>query len=188
MFFIESERLRLIPLTHKLLQLWHSNRAEMEMAAGLAISNQQIDDLYIKEIEDAMINFWLPKTIANPETYLWYTCWEVILKSTNTSIGGMGFAGEPNENGEAETGYMIDKQHHNKGYATEALRLLTTWAFADDAVKCIVVHTFEDNLPSRRILAKCGFEETDKDETGLMTFKLIKACPLINKPSSGPCL
>jgi RimJ/RimL family protein N-acetyltransferase len=174
MFFIESERLKMIPLTHQLLQLAHTNRPAMEQALGLNISAMQIDELYISEAEDAMINFWLPKTIEHPEEYKWYTSWEIVLKSTNTAIGGMGFAGEPNEQGEVETGYMIDKQHHNQGYASEALKLLIGWAFTHDAVKAVIVHTYEYNLPSRKILAKCGFEEMDQDENGLMTFRLSK--------------
>jgi RimJ/RimL family protein N-acetyltransferase len=172
MFFIESERLKMPPLTHELLQLLHTNRRVMEVALGLNISAQQIDELYLKEIDDAMVNFWLPKTLANPKAYKWYTNWEIILKSTNTAIGGMGFNGEPNESGEAETGYMIDQQHHNKGYATEALQLLIKWAFTHDAVKVIIVHTYANNLPSVKILNKCGFEEIGKEGDGLVTFKL----------------
>ena len=174
MFFIESERLRMIPLTHKLLQLLHTNRQTMELALGLNISNPQISDFYKKEIDDAMVNFWLPKTLANPEAYKWYTNWEVILKSANMSVGGIGFNGEPNGKGEAETGYMINQQQQNKGYATEALQLLSGWAFAQKNIKVIIVLTYMDNLPSMRILHKCGFEEVEKDKDGLLTYRLKK--------------
>lgn len=172
MFFIESERLLMIPLTHQQLQLSHTDRPAMEQLLGLNISAMQIDAFYINEMEDAMINFWLPKTLEHPDAWKWYTSWEIVLKSTNISIGGMGFAGEPNELGEAETGYMIDSQHHNKGYATEALKLLTGWAFTHERVKAVIVHTFEDNLPSRKILVKNGFAEVDKNEDNLMTYRL----------------
>ena len=174
MFFIESERLRMIPLTHKLLQLLHTNRQTMELALGLNISNPQISSFYKKEIDDAMVNFWLPKTLANPKAYKWYTNWDIILKNANMSVGGMGFNGEPNEKGEAETGYMINEQHQNKGYATEALQLLSGWAFTQQKVKAVIVHTYDYNLPSKRILAKCGFEEVGKDGEGLLTYKLEK--------------
>ena len=69
MFFIESERLKMIPLTHQLLQLVHTNRPAMEQSLGLNISAMQIDELYISEAEDAMINFWLPKNLEHPEEY-----------------------------------------------------------------------------------------------------------------------
>lgn len=175
MFFIESERLKMTPLTHELLQLLHANRQTMEVALGLNISAQQINELYLKEIDDAMVNFWLPKTLEHADAYEWYTDWEIILQSTNTAIGGMGFNGEPNESGEAEIGYMIDQQHQNKGYATEALQLLIKWAFTHNTVKAIIVHTYADNLPSIKILSKCGFEEMGKNDQSLLTFKLEKA-------------
>jgi ribosomal-protein-alanine N-acetyltransferase len=174
MFFIESERLRMIPLTHELLQVCDANRASMELAVGLNISNMQVDPFYKNEVDDAMVNFWLPKTLEHPEAFMWYTSWEIVLKSSSTSIGGMGFAGEPNEMGEAETGYMIDQQHQNQGYATEALQLLSGWAFTQEKVNAIIVHTYEDNMASRKILVKCGFEEIGKDAEGLMTYKLEK--------------
>lgn len=146
----------------------------MKLALGLNISNPQISDYYKKEIDDAMANFWLPKTLANPKAYKWCTNWEIVLKSANMSVGGMGFNGEPNEKSEAEIGYMINEQHQNKGYATEALKLLTRWAFTQDAIKAIIVHTYADNLPSVKILSKCGFEVEGKDDEGLLNYKLTR--------------
>ena len=173
MFFIESERLKLIPLTHQQLLLLRQDRALMEISIGLTPSFMLVEPLYYAEIMDALDNFWLPHTLAYPEKYLWYTDWELVLKSTNTSVGGMGFAGYPNENGEAEIGYMIDGNHHNKGFATEALQMMITWAFTHQFVKTIIVHTYADNLPSHRLLDKCGFEQTE-DVEGLLTYRLEK--------------
>jgi RimJ/RimL family protein N-acetyltransferase len=165
----------MIPLTHELLQLLHTGRAEMEQALGLTQSHWQVDEFYQKEIDDAMVNFWLPKTLANPDNFTWYTDWELVLKSTNTAIGGMGFNGEPNEQGEAEVGYMIEKGHQNKGFATEALKLMSSWALSQKRVKAVIVHTYRDNLPSQRILIKSGFEKVGTDEEQLMTFRLIRS-------------
>jgi RimJ/RimL family protein N-acetyltransferase len=67
---------------------------------------------------------------------------------------------------------MLDKQEHGKGYASEALMTITDWAFTHDDTKCIFVKTFEDNLPSRKLLLKCGFIEVGKDEENLCTYKL----------------
>ncbi len=175
MFFIESERLKMIPLTYEQLQLWHnSGRAAMENALGLNESNWQVDEFYQKEIDDAMVNFWLPKSLANPGEWIWYTDWEIVLKDQNISVGGMGFNGEPNEQGEAETGYMIANQYQNKGYATEALRLLSGWALAQSGVSAVMVHTYADNMPSVRLLQKSGFAEINRKEDNLLTFKLTK--------------
>lgn len=171
MFFIESERLKLMPLTHQQLLLLRQDRALMEISIGLTPSFMLVEPLYYAEIIDALDNFWLPNTLAYPEKYHWYTDWELVLKSTNTSVGGMGFAGYPNDNGEAEIGYMIDGNHHNKGFATEALQTMITWAFTHQFVIAIIVHTYADNLPSRRLLDKCGFEQVEDVET-LLTYRL----------------
>ena len=96
MFFIESRRLRLIPLTHNLLKICKNSRSEMEKAMGLNKSSMQIDALYQNEVTDAIDNFWLPQTLANPDLYQWYTSWEIVRTDTNTSIGGIGFIGYPN--------------------------------------------------------------------------------------------
>lgn len=171
MFFIESERLKLMPLTHQQLLLLRQDRALMEISIGLTPSFMLVEPLYYAEIIDALDNFWLPNTLAYPEKYLWYTDWELVLKSTNTSVGGMGFAGYPNDNGEAEIGYMIDGNHHNKGFATEALQTMINWAFTHQFVNAIIVHTYADNLPSRRLLDKCEFEQVEDVET-LLTYRL----------------
>lgn len=171
MFSIQSQRLQMIPLTREQLLLLKQDRKLMELSLGLNPSAMLIDPLYVREIDDAFDNFWLPNTLAFPDKHLWYTAWEIVLKSTNTIIGGMGFAGYPNEAGEVEIGYMIDANQHNKGYATEALQLLSQWAFTHEFVKAIIVHTYTDNLPSRRILEKCGFTLMNDVEC-LLTYSL----------------
>jgi len=173
MFSIQSQRLQMIPLTHAQLLLLKQNRKLLELSLGLTPSAMLIDPLYLKEIDDAFDNFWLPNTLAFPDKYLWYTGWEIVLKNTNTVIGGMGFAGYPNDAGEAEIGYMIDANQHNQGYATEALQLLSQWAFTHEFVKAIIVHTYADNLPSRRILEKCGFTLMNEVED-LLTYNLTR--------------
>ncbi len=175
MYFIETNRLRLIPLTHQLLQICLNSRNKMEVAMGLNPSSMQIDELYQREITDALKHFWLPKTVEYPDLYQWYTSWEIVRKDTNTAIGGMGFGGYPNEDGEISLGYMIDGKEHGKGYATEALTRMIEWAFVNFNVKYILAHTYGDNIPSRKLLLKCGFAEIGKDVTNLYTYKLRRS-------------
>lgn len=170
MLFIESERLKLLPLTHELLLLYRSDRSEMEQVLGLTPSNMQVDPLYQEEITDALINFWLPQTLDHPNRYEWYTNWEIILKDINTSIGGIGFAGYPDENGETEIGYMLDQQHQGSGYAAEALETIVNWAFTNKDVGVVNAHTPVDNMPSRKLLEKAGFSELEIEE-GLVKYQ-----------------
>lgn len=157
MFFIETERLLLIPLTHDLLKLCQQNRANMEVKLGLNLSDMLIDPVYLTELEDAIENFWIPMTAANPDRYQWYTNWEIVLKKERLAIGGIGFIGYPDETGQTETGFMLDKNFHCRGYAKEALIGISNWAFTHDDVKSIIARTAEDNLPSRKLLERAGF-------------------------------
>lgn len=172
MFFLETQRLKLIPLTHQLLQSYQVDRASMESSLGLQVSSMQIDPLYKKELEDALVFFWLPQTLEHPEDYYWYTNWEIVLKSSNMSVGGIGFIGYPDAKGETEVGYMLDELQQGKGYALEALQHMLSWAFSDPHTTAVIARTAENNHPSRKLLTKAGFEEAGNQE-GLLHFRKI---------------
>ena len=60
----------------------------------------------------------------------------------------------------AEIGYWISEPFWSRGIATEALRLLTDWAFAApdlDLVR-LEAHVFAWNAASARVLEKDGYE------------------------------
>lgn len=173
MFTIQSSRLTLIPLTYNQLILSAQNRNLLEQSFGLNPSNMLIDDEFKAEMDEAMQNFWLPNTLAYPDLYPWYTNWEVILKSTNTSIGGIGFGGYPNDYGETSIGYMIDKNHWGNGYATEAVKAALNWGFAFSILKAVNADTPAGNAASQRVLSKAGFRQTHADN-GLLYYKTTK--------------
>ncbi|SHM79986.1 Protein N-acetyltransferase, RimJ/RimL family [Chitinophaga jiangningensis] len=170
MFFLETERLKLIPLTHDLLQLCNQNRPEMEARLGLTTNVMKISQEYVTEIQYAMAHFWLPQTAAHPDNYFWYTNWEIVLTSCNMAIGGIGFAGAPDDKGFAEIGFMLDEHFHGQGYAAEALRAMINWAFGHEAVRHVVARTYEDNAPCRRLLLGAGFMPVAADGR-LLTYR-----------------
>jgi ribosomal-protein-alanine N-acetyltransferase len=172
MFFIESERLKLIPLTYTQLLLLQENREKLELSMGLNPSNMLIDPVWEAELIDAIANWCIPKTLLYPDKYEWYSIWEVILKTANISIGSLGI-GYPDNNGEAIIGYSLDKNQQNNGYGTEALVCLCKWGFLNPDVKTIWAETGADNYPSQRILIKAGFMQTGKKDVNLV-FKLLK--------------
>lgn len=160
MITIESQRLKLIALPYSLLQIWHQKgRNKMESKLYLNPSNWHVPPLYQAETADAIEHFWMPQTILNAEKYAWFTNWEIILKSENISIGGIGFGGYP-ESGQTPMGYLIDGKYQNCGYATEAVNCLMNWAFLEKNLQTILADTPKDNLPSHRVLQKSGFEKT----------------------------
>jgi ribosomal-protein-alanine N-acetyltransferase len=170
MSFIESERLKLAPLTHTQLLLLQQSREKLELSMGLNPSNMLIAPIWEAELTDAITNWCIPKTLLYPDKYEWYTIWEVILKTTNVSMGSLGI-GYPDNKGESIIGYSLDQNQQNKGYGTEALICLCKWGFLNPDVKAIWADTGADNYSSQRILTKAGFVQTGtRDE--LVIFKL----------------
>ena len=59
--------------------------------------------------------------------------------------------------GSAEVGYFIGEQYWNKGYATEALKMLPTIAHLNFGLIRLYATVLDFNQPSMRVLEKAGF-------------------------------
>jgi len=166
MIEIYSERLILVPLDNQLLMVWKTEgRNEMERILGRKPSHWLMSDFDRIETEDALLNFWIPMTTARQGDFFWFTNWDIVLVSENISIGGIGFAGFPDQEGVTMVGYFIDGNHREKGYATEALNCLINWAKLEPALKTIIADTPFFNFPSQNVLKKAGFKEFSIGET-----------------------
>ena len=63
-----------------------------------------------------------------------------------------------------ELGYAILPQYHNRGYATEMLRGAIHYLLGEGFAE-IVTGAFVENLPSIRVMEKCGMQRMDKRDT-----------------------
>lgn len=63
-----------------------------------------------------------------------------------------------------EVGYVIDPNYHNKGYATEVLQAIIDIIFSNETINEVVAGAFENNIPSIRVMEKCGMKRIDKEE------------------------
>ena len=57
-----------------------------------------------------------------------------------------------------ELGYWLGKPHWGKGIATNAVTQLTNRTFHDSNICRLVAPVYESNIPSMRVLQKCGYE------------------------------
>jgi len=55
--------------------------------------------------------------------------------------------------------YKLDTGHLSKGYASQAVRAVSQFAFQTLRLHRIEANVMPRNLPSRRVLEKCGFRE-----------------------------
>jgi RimJ/RimL family protein N-acetyltransferase len=77
----------------------------------------------------------------------------ILLKNARVCIGMCGV--HPSRNW--EFGYWIGRPYWGRGYATEAARAVTSFAFGKGAEK-LTAHWFHDNPASGRVLQKLGFK------------------------------
>lgn len=132
---IETKRLRLYPASQKQMEEF--------------IETQTVDVL--KAAYTEMLNGCL----AKPEQWEWYAIWMIELKN-GTHIGELCFKGLSSE-GIAEIGYGINDEYQGQGYASEAVKAVSEWAFQQPDVTALEAETDDENIASKRVLEKCGF-------------------------------
>ncbi len=97
----------------------------------------------------------------------WY-CWYALQRGSpyqpSVLVGAGGYFGPPSEDGIVEIGFSILPGWQNLGYATDLAGLLIENAFTDSRVKKVIAHTTQMNLPSCKVLEKCGFNYVCKEE------------------------
>jgi RimJ/RimL family protein N-acetyltransferase len=64
----------------------------------------------------------------------------------------------------AEIGWRLAREHWGKGYATEAARAATSFAFAELDLEEIVSFTTVANEPSRRVMERLGMTHDPADD------------------------
>ncbi|WP_110943671.1 GNAT family N-acetyltransferase [Streptomyces niger] len=86
------------------------------------------------------------------------------------ALGGIGFHGPPDETGTAELGYDLSPSARGAGWATDAVRLLASWAASRPEIRTLRATTEPANLPSQRVLLRAGFAHTGEKE-GMPAFE-----------------
>jgi RimJ/RimL family protein N-acetyltransferase len=168
MFELHTPRLTLIPLSHQHLLVWHqSGRKDLEKILNLKPNPWKLELFYEQETQQALSNYWIPQTAKFPLDYYWYTSWEIILQDSSCSVGGIGFAGLPDDEGATEIGYALDEKFRGMGIATEAVQALSDWAFQDPGLHKLRAETPVDNVGSQRVLEKNNFQKTGQKTIAL---------------------
>ncbi|MEV6955846.1 GNAT family protein [Streptomyces sp. NPDC051183] len=88
----------------------------------------------------------------------------LVRTSDRRAIGGMGFHAAPDAEGGAEIGYDLVPSARGRGYATEALKALTDWAFAHPGLTELRANVAEGNAASHGVVRRAGFEQVGADD------------------------
>lgn len=146
----------------KNLKIYAASQDEMERFIEL-----QTNDV-LKAAYTEMLNGCL----ENPKQWEWYAIWMIELKN-GTHIGELCFKGL-NSTGIVEIGYGIIEKYRKHGYATEAVKAISNWAFQEPKIFSIEAETDDKNIASKRVLEKCGFVFTGKYGNEGLIYKLTR--------------
>jgi RimJ/RimL family protein N-acetyltransferase len=177
---IRSERLELVPMSPEFLEaLVADRRGDAERIAGFSLPPDWPDahDL-------GFLRLRLGQIRGDPARREWLVHALVLPGPARPMVGHAGFHGPPGVNAKAapravEVGYTVFEPFRGRGYATEAVRALVSWASRKHGITHFVASVGPDNEPSLAIVRKLGFRETgehwDEDDGPELEFELVLA-------------
>ena len=158
---IETERLRLLPLTYEQLLLYIRMDPALEHELQLSETTRSIS----ADLQEAFDQTILPNVADKSKNYLFHTLWTVILKSENRMVGDLCLVGEPNDKGEVEIGYGTYEDFRGKGYMSEAVGGMIGWLKTQPRVLSVNAATEKINVASFTVLKKNNFKKLGESET-----------------------
>ena len=120
--------------------------------------------------------------LREPDSRVWYTVWYLERKDSPGSIvGDLSFKG-PCIDGVVELGYGLRSGCCGRGYMTEAVSAITSWALAQTAVTRVEAETAPENTASQRVLLRAGYRPTGT--TGEEGPRFFRSCYSPAEPKS----
>ena len=123
--------------------------------------------------------------------------WAIVRKASDEPIGCICYY-LPSESNigigphDAEVGYWVGRPWWNQGIATEALRLIIDYCFIEKGFHTLWADHFPDNPASGRVLQKCGFRDTGRQNLishlAIGADRPVKVMRLDKPQHSGFCL
>ncbi|MBR8840014.1 MAG: GNAT family N-acetyltransferase [Stigonema ocellatum SAG 48.90 = DSM 106950] len=148
-----TQRLELVALYPKLA------RAAVNDRSGLAkLLNAKVPDEFPPEIMADVMELFAQTLEANPGKSGWWGWYVVLneLEKERVLIGCAGFNGYPDTEGKLLLGYSVLDDYQGKGYTTEAVGGLLSWAFEQPQVMSVIAETFPNHAASIRVMEKNG--------------------------------
>lgn len=139
--------------THCIVRSWRSTDA-----ASLVRNGNNIN--VAKQLRD---RFPHPYTAEAAEAFLDHIVHarrqtNLAIEASGEAAGGIGFEpGTDVERYSAEIGYWLGEPFWGRGIVTEALSLVTDYAFAERNLLRLYALPFADNVASARVLEKAGY-------------------------------
>ena len=94
----------------------------------------------------------------------------ILLKETNRVIGIVTIKKHKDSGSKAEISFWMGVAYWGKGIMTETLPLAIEYAFLRMGCEIITAWTYEANMPSRKVMEKCGFKFIGTDKNAYYKF------------------
>jgi RimJ/RimL family protein N-acetyltransferase len=99
----------------------------------------------------------------SPADAAWWN-WLVVRQEDGEAVGSVAFGGKPDAAGAVLIGYAMYPGHEGRGYATEAVRAMVEWAFAQPGVRIVRALAPVWNTPAVHVAEKVGMRPVASDE------------------------
>src|SRR5205823_11800962 len=98
----------------------------------------------------------------------------IVTRTGRQMVGHCGFHGPPDVIGRAEIGYTVFTPFRGQGFAKEAARALTTWAFTQGQAE-VYAAVAPTNAPSLGVVKALGFKQVGTQEDEIDGLELVFA-------------
>lgn len=157
---IETPRLTIVPLNLDQLRMHLANKYELEQVFGLKKGYREA----VEPVRSIAVHFTIPRLQDPALDPLYHTLWLSIDRDEKLFVAEAKFKGEPDETGTVEIGYGTYPGVQRKGYMTEMVVGMVSWALQQPGVLRVVADTTADNVASQKVLEKSGFRLFDQIE------------------------
>ena len=157
---VHTARLELTPLDADAIQaLLAGDAKRLKQLTGAAFPQPVAPPPYMAE-SLPVVGAQLRKSPAEAP---WWN-WLVVKHEDGEAVGSVAFGGKPDPAGAVLIGYAMYPGHEGRGYATEAVKAMVEWAFAQPGVKTLRALAPVWNTPAVHVAEKVGMRPVSSDE------------------------
>lgn len=147
------------------------------------------ENIYLDLFDDEQVSFHLPKRTRHEKRQLFreallgyetdsvYGRWGIFNNGDGVFIGLCLVRPYNGNEEQAEIGYVINQKYWGKGIAGEMAQVMVAYAFTRTCASEVVAVTTLNNIASRRVLLKTGFERMEnifRDGEELAFFRITR--------------
>jgi ribosomal-protein-alanine N-acetyltransferase len=157
---VHTARLELSPMSSEAIEaLLNGDAVQLRVLTGAEFSAPVGPPPYMAESLPVVRD----RLRGNPGEAGWWN-WLIMHQDTHEAVGSVAFAGMPDEGGAVLIGYAMYPAREGQGYATEAVRAMVEWAFAQPGVRVVRALAPVWNTPAVHVAEKVGMHPVASDE------------------------